>query len=195
MRVRHAWLVPMVVVLFSPAATYADNHWGDISAAASASAGSALGGVKFAFTKTLDEAPPRVWNFVGDANVQWGAKSLTQWSGFAGIRFNIERQAYPRKVPFVQALVGWAGDHDNPKKTGAHGMFVTGVGCDFLTDRYDENRKVKEELLIAWRVQLDWIASLSGNVDPYGRLSFGVVLRFKECHTRLGKFICPLPLK
>jgi hypothetical protein len=54
---------------------------------------------------------------------------------------------------------------------------VTGVGIEFLKDRKQTDGTYKERL-VAWRGQFDWISSLSGDIDPYARFSFGIVFRF-----------------
>src|SRR5712691_13566303 len=137
MRIRHAWLVLVAVVLLASPAVHADNHWIDARAAASASAGSELGGIQLTITKTLGrEGVPRVWNLVGDFNYQWGAHDLKQSAWFGGVRRNIMHHRFQYGVPFVQGLVGRARDHDNPPKSGRYWMAVTGLGVDLVNDRF-----------------------------------------------------------
>lgn len=191
MRIRHAWLV--VMVLLAPAGARADNHWGDVRAAASYSAGSSLVGIQLTGTKTLGKEPPRLSDIVLDLNYQHG-DHVNQWAVFGGFRRTLVHEPYLNTQPFIQVLAGAAQDHHSPRIKNWDAMLATGLGIEFLRDKKKKDGTYKETL-IAWRAQFDWIASLSGDIDPYARFSFGIVLRFKECNTKYGKILCPLPVQ
>ncbi len=176
MRLRHACLVMLAVVLLAPPGAHADNHWGDIRAGASYSAGSSLGGFQLTGTKTLGKYAPLLSDIVVDANVQWG-KDLTQWSFFGGFRRTLVSAKCQPTEPFIQVLIGGAQDHQTPKRRNWDAMLVTGVGIEFLNDHKQKDGTCKERRF-ALRGQFDWISSLSGDIDPYARFSFGVVVRF-----------------
>jgi len=168
----------VVIVLLAPAGAHADNHWGDIRAAASASAGSTLYGVQLTGTKTLGKDAPKMSDIVVDLNFQHG-DGVDQWAVFGGFRRTLIHKANMQTEPFIQVLVGAAQDHHSPRRKNWDAMMATGLGIELLNNRKKKDGTYKETL-IAWRGQFDWISSLSGDIDPYARLSFGIVFRFDE---------------
>lgn len=187
MGTRRSWLV--LLVLFLPASVRADDHWAELSAAASGAHLSSLGGVQVTAAFAVDHVTPaavaklaRHWSVIIDASAHVVGKhdnvDLNQYTVGLGLRRTLVRYAYRSWVPFLQGTIGGAFSVGSTLD-GNRAAVAFGGGIDRVGKRQGSSRGLKK-VGFAWRFYGDIVFPASGAVNWYPRLSTGLVLRIKE---------------
>jgi hypothetical protein len=171
MAIRRPWLA--LVILLSPAAAYAHDHFADACVAPTYEKGSTLLGFHIAGGFTVPEPPSakaevkRV-SVLADFSMHWNKggidKSRTNYAG--GLRYAFALRPDQKIVPFAQVLLG--ASHINTEGDGNTDPFVGfGVGVERIWGGPGG---------YGLRGQLDYLVR-SGEVSP--RVSVGFVFRFE----------------
>jgi len=190
MGTRRPWLV--LLVLFLPASVRADDHWSELSAAASYAHLSDLKGYHLSGAIAVDRVTPaatpefkkaaRHWMVIVDFSGHvWGKHDgvdLNQYTFGLGLRRTLVKFAYKTYVPFVQGTIGGAFS-EGSTLDGHRGAVTIGGGIDFVAGRKNHSGTAKW-MGQAFRLQGDLVFPWSGEVNWYPRLSAGVVIRIKE---------------
>jgi hypothetical protein len=173
MRIRRPWLA--VLILLSPSAAHAHDHFADACVAAAASFSNPVIGFHVTFAKTVPELDAKFKeevkrvSFVGDFSWQgWdpGDGEDKDVNFLTGVRYMFVASHAQKKIPFVQVLVG--GTHVKTNGVGDTDPAVAvGAGFEYILKDSPKGWGI--------RVQADYIVR-PGDVSP--RLSAGIAKRW-----------------
>jgi hypothetical protein len=172
MRIRQCGL--MVLILLSPAAAQAHDHFADIAGNLAAAFSEPLLGFHVTFAKTVPELESKFQegvrrvSFVGDFSMHWdpGEGEDRDINFLTGLRYAFVSTHDQNKVPFVQVLVGGT----DVKTSGVRDTdpaLALGGGFEYIPQNSPKGWGI--------RAQVDYIVR-PGDISP--RLSAGVVKRW-----------------